>query len=145
MKDKIIKKIESLLRNKYEEVNFALLFGSQAEERSTPLSDVDIGLHFTEEPDLLRVGSIVSDIENVTNRKVDVAVLNGLYRKKPAFCFELLKTTKPILVEDEDAYVEFKTNTFIYYLDVKPMLEKMKKQFLKRIESGKIGERNFSD
>lgn len=64
---------------------FALVFGSQANRQANQLSDVDIGIFTTDDIPILRLGRIVSALEKIGKKEVDLVVLNDLYKRKPNF------------------------------------------------------------
>lgn len=82
-------------------------------------------------------------LEGKLGKKVDLLILNDLEKKDPLFGFEVLCRHKSITVNDEAAYIRFKTALQLSYLDHKPLIEANQKAFQKRIDSGKIGKRNF--
>lgn len=127
-----------------DNVEFVIGFGSIARGNTTPMSDVDIGIHFSEIPSLLRLGALVTGLENIAKRPVDIIVLNELYRKKPEFCFSILKTGVLLLCNNRTSYVEFKRETILTYLDIRPMRETVKASLMKRIREGKAGQRNYA-
>jgi predicted nucleotidyltransferase len=124
---------------------FALVFGSQANNgQANRLSDVDIGIFTKDDIPLLRMGRIVSALEKVLKKEVDLVVLNDLYKRKPNFAFQVISSAKLLFTRDEDLFVEFKKNVFLYYLDAKPLIDMVKAAMNKRIEAGAFGERNYA-
>jgi len=93
---------------------------------------------------LLRLGRIVSALEKVGEREVDLVVLNDLYKRKPNFAFQIISSAKLLFTRDEDLFVHFKKNVFLYYLDAKPLIDMVKAAVNKRIETGAFGERNYA-
>ena len=75
---------------------------------------------------------------------MDLVVLNDLYKRKPNFAFQVISSAKLLFTKDEDLFVDFKKNVFLYYLDSKPLIEMVKANMNKRIETGAFGERNFT-
>jgi len=123
---------------------FALVFGSRAKGQANQLSDVDIGIFTKDDIPLLRLGRIVSALEKVGEREVDLVVLNDLYKRKPNFAFQIISSAKLLFTRDEDLFVHFKKNVFLYYLDAKPLIDMVKAAVNKRIETGAFGERNYA-
>jgi len=124
---------------------FALVFGSQANNgQANRLSDVDIGIFTKDDIPLLRMGRIVAALEKVLKKEVDLVVLNDLYKRKPNFAFQVISSAKLLFTRDEDLFVEFKKNVFLYYLDTKPLIDMVKAAMNKRIEAGAFGERNYA-
>ncbi len=140
-----IEKIKDILKRNCLKMDFSLLFGSYAEGKSSAMSDVDIGIHFSEKPGLLEQGSIIQSLEEGIGAKVDLIVLNNLYCERPELAYNIIIKSKEIIVNDRDRLVNFKTWTCLYYFDVKSMLEENRKNFTARVRAGKIGERNYHD
>jgi len=122
---------------------FVLLFGSYSDASQGDFSDVDIGLFFEKEIDYMDVGYQTAMLESKLGKKIDMVVLNDIYKKDPLFAFEILDNHTAISVNDEKSYISFKTSCQLYYLDHKPLIEMNQKALLERIQNGKIGERNF--
>lgn len=123
---------------------FALVFGSQANGQANQLSDVDIGIFTKDDIPILRLGQIVSALEKIGKKEVDLVVLNDLYKQKPNFAFQIISSAKLLFTRDEDLFVDFKKNVFLYYLDAKPLIDMVKAGVNKRIETGAFGERNYA-
>jgi predicted nucleotidyltransferase len=127
-----------------DNIVFAMVFGSQGNGKANLLSDVDIGIFTKNDIPLLRLGRIVSALEKIGKKEVDLVVLNDLYKRKPNFAFQIISSAKLLFTMDEDLFVDFKKNVFIYYLDAKPLIDMVKAGVNKRIETGAFGERNYA-
>ncbi|MCK4763679.1 MAG: nucleotidyltransferase domain-containing protein [Candidatus Aminicenantes bacterium] len=136
-------KITALLK-KFDCIVFALIFGSTATGKIHRLSDVDIGIYAKNEIPLLELGKITSELEKIVGKKVDLLLLNNLYKEKPGFAFRVISSAKLLFTKDEDSFVNFKTNVFLYYLDAKPLIDMVDKALHRRIETGAFGERNYA-
>ena len=124
-------------------LDFALLFGSYAEGRATGVSDLDVGIHTNREISILDLGSIACALEDAASKKVDLVLLNGLYRRQPSFAFELVARGKLIFCRSLSEYVAYKKNTYLYYLDSAYLLRLVDRSFQRRLEERRIGERNY--
>ncbi len=82
-------------------------------------------------------------LESKIGKKIDMIILNDIYKKDPLFAFEILDNHTLLLINDEDSYITFKTSSQLYFLDHKPLIETNEKALLNRIKNDKIGERNF--
>ena len=122
---------------------FVLLFGSYSDDSFGDMSDVDIGIFYAGDVDYRDLGYSVAMLESQIGKKVDVIVLNDIYKKDPFFAFQIVENHTPLLIHDEEAYIAFKTTSLLYYLDHKPLIEMNEKAFIERIENDRIGERNF--
>ena len=128
----------------HKDILFALVFGSAAKKEMNKLSDVDIGIYTADEMPLLEIGKIVVGLEKIVKKKVDLVVLNDLFKRKPNFAFQLVSSSRLLFTGDEDALVDFKRNVFLYYLDAKPLIDMMKASLDRRLKAGRFGERNYA-
>ena len=124
--------------------SFVLLFGSFAKGAAHLNSDVDIGVWFKNDIDLIELGYDQAKLESLLQKPIQLVALNDIYKKDPLFAFEVLAAHQPILIEDEKKYLEFKRYSQLYYLDHVPLIEANRKHLKKRIEKGMIGERNHA-
>ena len=129
---------EILQKNKH--IKFALLFGSFASGTQYDLSDMDIAIYTEEKLDILEFGMLVSDLENVTNRRIDLVELKDLYKTNAKLAFNIINSHQVIFCNDDEKYINFKSNTMQYYFDIQPMYEMFDKQLLKRLENGTFGQ-----
>ncbi len=131
----------------YDTICFSLAFGSAVENNGAnfrPFSDLDIGIFTSDDIPLLEMGRIVAGLEKIVKRKIDLVLLNDLFKKKPNFAFRVIKTSRLLFTKDEDTFVDFKRKVFLYYLDVKPMLETVKAAMDKRLKTDTFGKRNYA-
>jgi len=124
---------------KHTEIVFALLFGSFATDSSNVLSDVDIAIYTDRALDILEFGMLVSDLEQECQRKVDLVILNDLYKTDARLAFNIINAHQMIFCNDKDRFIDFKSDTMQYYFDIEPMYEMFDKQLLKRLENGTYG------
>ncbi|TVQ41554.1 MAG: nucleotidyltransferase domain-containing protein, partial [Spirochaetaceae bacterium] len=73
--DQIAEFVQQVLNAAAPQTLFAVLFGSGARATMRPFSDIDIGLYFDHEPDLLTLGDIAGRIEAHAGRAVDIVML----------------------------------------------------------------------
>ncbi|BAF70683.1 type VII toxin-antitoxin system MntA family adenylyltransferase antitoxin [Nitratiruptor sp. SB155-2] len=121
-----------------KEIDFALLFGSFAKNKAHHLSDVDIGAYFLKEPDILDIGEMVLDLEEITGKRVDLVVLNDLYKKNPLLSFNIVQNHETLCVKDENKYVDFKANSYLWYFDHEPLFAMQKVAFEQRVKNGDL-------
>ncbi len=130
---------------KYDFIAFALLFGSYAKEsQNERLSDIDIAIYTNTEIDLLEYGFIVSELETAFSKKIDLVILNDLYKTDTKLAFNILDKYKTIFINDENIFVDFKINTLKYYLDKKYMYEIFDRAILERLDNGTFGKTKAS-
>jgi len=125
-------------------IDFAVLFGSVAENRATPLSDVDIGIYTSRDISLGELGLLNCRLEAIIRKKVDVVVLNDIYKKRPVFAYEIVKNGVLVFCKKQERFIEFKKKTFLYYLDNDYLIEEINKSFKERLKNGRFGERNYA-
>jgi len=134
-----IMQLKNLLQ-KNTNIIFALVFGSYATNTSTILSDVDIAIYTKRDLDILEFGMLISDIEQVVDKKVDLVVLNDLYKKNAKLAFNITQSHELIFCNDEEKYVEFKSNSLQYYFDIQPMYDMFDTALVKRLNDGTYGQ-----
>jgi len=135
----ITDKIASIL-NRFDFIKNALLFGSYASKKSGFLSDIDIAIETSKDISLLEYGSIVATLEDALNKKIDLVILNELYKKEPLLAYNIYINHKPIFIKDKAKYDNFKLYALKYYTDLKPLFNLTNKAIRKRVKNGTFGE-----
>ena len=138
-----ITQLKKLLQT-YDFIDFALLFGSYANGTQKALSDIDIGIYTNRSIDLLEQGHLISTLEEKFEKTIDLVILNDLYKNHAKLAFNIVSNHKIILCNNTEAYINFKTYTYKFYFDQKPMYEMFDKALLERIESGTYGKAQAS-
>ena len=123
---------------------FVLLFGSCADGSENPMSDVDIGLFFDGDINVREAGYDAAKLGEKLNRRVDVTILNQIDKKDPLFAFGILDRHRPIVINNENKYIHFKTAVQLSYLDHKSLIDSNRDTLQRRIDEGKVGERNYA-
>jgi len=139
--DMIINKITDRLKG-LELIEFAILFGSFSESKQTDLSDIDLGLFFSEEIKLLVLGNIITELTSITNKKVDVVILNDLNKKDPFFANEIITKGKILFCRNDNSFIEYRRKVFLEFLDTAYFREKIKTAFKNRLNEN-FGKRNY--
>ena len=134
---KRVQELRAVLCRQETVVN-ALLFGSYANETAHAMSDVDIAIETTRELSLLEIGTIISDIESLLDKKVDLIILNDLYKKSPLLAYNIYLNHRVLCITDEEKYRNFKENSLHYYLDFKQALDEQNVAFSRRIADGNL-------
>ena len=114
-------KIRDVL-NEREEVVYAILFGSAAEERMRPDSDVDIAVKLRRSMDPLKLGELAAKLEASIGRAVQIVVLN---EAPLTLRYEVFKSGLIVFVRDENELTEDKVRAIMEFLDFKPLFERM--------------------
>ena len=94
--------------------------------------------------DLLEIGGIVSDLEKITNKKIDLVELNNLYLKNPLLAYEIITKSELLFCKNENSLIEYKTKTYLNYLDTEKLRDIVNKDFYRRISTKKFGKRNYA-
>ena len=132
-----LSKIKEIL-NSYDVIINALLFGSYAKGKQHAMSDIDIAIQTKEELDLLTLGEIISAVEGAAKRKVDIVVLNDLYKKAPLLAFNIYQNHKALFIKDKKVYDCFKENALHFYLDFKHVIDDQNRAFSQRVADGTL-------
>ncbi len=135
-------KISDILKQD-NNILFAVLFGSYAKGNPSALSDVDIGIYTKNEISLLEIGEIVSNLERIVKKPVDLVVLNDLFKLRPNYAFQVVSSARLFFVKDEEEFVDFKRSVYLYYMDTKPLIDMVNASLKKRMDAGMFGERNY--
>ena len=138
-KSQLKAKIDKALKL-YPYIIFAVLFGSIAEGRDTPLSDVDVGIYVSKDLPLLEQGKLVAELEKALGREVDLVILNEVPSKYPELAFRVAARGELILCRDRKSYVEFKTKCFLSYIDAALLREQFRKAHPRRVSARKNGD-----
>jgi len=141
--NQLISRIENLLASQ-DFLDFALLFGSFARGKETPLSDIDLGIHLSRPIDLLTLGRLAAELERITGRRVDVLVLNDALQRNANMAYQVAASGKLIACKDRSAYVNFKAQAILRYLDTAYLRETVERAFLERARNNRLGERGYA-
>ncbi len=120
---------------------FAYIFGSFV--KSERFLDIDVAAFYDNEPDLLEIGGMQSELNKKTGKKVDIVTLNKLYEKKPAFAFNIITDGELIVNRNPQARTRYKTKVLLRYFDTAYLRKKVNRAFEKRIEMNKFDKRDF--
>ncbi|MFH1654237.1 MAG: nucleotidyltransferase domain-containing protein [Pseudomonadota bacterium] len=84
-----------------EEITLAFLFGSQAKQRASKLSDYDIAIWTKKKLGIAKINRIWSELQNILQKDVDLILLNSA---KPAVAWAALRGEK-LLIRDFSLYL----------------------------------------
>ena len=127
----------------HQDIDLAILFGSSALGKTTPMSDCDIAVHLNKDWELTEHGYVIAMLEKRIKKKVDLVILNDLPQKKPELAYNVISKGILIFCRHHDLYTELKTKTFLNYLDTAPLREMVRNNFATRIRAGRFGDRNY--
>ena len=114
MKKIDISYLTDFLRDKYEEIQIAYIFGSSKNGNVKDRSDIDIAVYLTEKASSFLQFKIATDLEEEFNIPIDVVVLN---KANPILAHEVLRNGKRLFERDNEfrAFVELRI--FKDYID----------------------------
>jgi len=118
---------------------FALLFGSQCGGNIRFDSDVDVAIYFEETPDLLTLGAIIAELEGVTNKKIDLIILNGLHSKNPLLAYNIIGKYTVLINRDTEVFEAYKVRSYMSYFDFEPIITAQNKKLIEELNHGDFG------
>ena len=119
----------------------AYLFGSMAQGRATPHSDVDLAVLLNLEDNMERFHrrlALMRTFDRFADREVDVIVLNDA---PPLLCHQVLKTGRLLYEADRAARIGFEVRAGKIYADLKPMWEFFNQDLARKIKEVGLGKR----
>jgi hypothetical protein len=126
----------------YPEIDAVYLFGSQAEGKPGPLSDVDIGVLFdanrVRPKDLFRarLNLITQAMEACRRSDVDVVLLN---EASPLLAYEVVSGGKLAYERNHQRRVAYEVDALLRYLDFQPFLRTARRYLKRRLREGTYG------
>lgn len=131
------KKIAELLKSN-QNIKFAYIFGSFAKEKNRFGSDLDIAVLFEKEPDLLSIGQLIVELEEVVDLHVDLVSLNNLFEKNPKLAYSIISDGILLFSADHKLLSQYKKITYLKYLDFKPIVDLFTSKLNDRISNKKF-------
>lgn len=114
-----IKKIKDILIG-YENIIFAYIFGSYAQGKMRPDSDIDIAIYSERKLDSKTYLDIKMALTDVCKREIDLIILNDA---TPLLRYEIYKNNILLFTRDNDLETSYKVKTLFEYNDVKRYLD----------------------
>jgi len=118
------------------------LFGSLAEGRATPRSDVDIAVLLKDNADVTVGGerhlALIGDLERFADQEVDIVMLNTA---SPILQHQVLKHGRLLYEGDQRARIEFEVRAGKVYADLKLMYDYFAKVLFQEIREIGLGGR----
>lgn len=91
---------------------FALVFGSYAQGKEKPGSDLDLALYFQDPPQGLALLDLINQLSNFVKIEVDLVVLN---RASAFLRHQIMKQCIRLFIKAPVRYRQFRENTIIDY------------------------------
>ena len=115
-------------------VRFAVLYGSHAEGRATPVSDLDVAAYVDDAGDFLAAAAVLD--ETFPEMRVDLVDLSA----QPSLVYyEILASGRVLFAHDEDFFQKEKLRVMREYLDFRPTYERVLDAMDQRLETGTYG------
>ena len=121
------------------DMDLVVLFGSRARGTASPASDMDLGVLYRDEPDILEIGVVIEELEALFGGKVDLVDLRGLEASDPRLAYEIASDGIVVTAADDASFPAFKTRAFLAYFDIRPFLEKARAELDARIDADDFG------
>ncbi|WP_456433325.1 type VII toxin-antitoxin system MntA family adenylyltransferase antitoxin [Nitratifractor sp.] len=125
-------RLKALLQRE-NRIQFALLFGSFADDSAHGMSDIDIAVSLRSPMELLEMGALIAQLESLTRRRVDLLVVNDLPEERPKLAFSIVQSHRILLIRDEEAYIDFKERTYRNYFDQEAMFRQFDESFVRKV------------
>jgi predicted nucleotidyltransferase len=127
-------------------LTFAVLYGSHAAGRATPVSDIDVAVYVGEAGDFLATAGALDEamtqatgsgpLGRFPGTRVDVVDL----REQPApVYYEILASGQLLFTTDDAFFKEEKLRVMREYLDFRPTYERVLEAMDQRLENGTYG------
>jgi len=120
----------------------AYLFGSLAEGRATPHSDVDTAILLADASDPMAVGDrqlqLMGELERFADREVDVVMLNTA---PPVLQHQVLRHGRLLYERNRRARVDFEVRAGKIYADLQPARGFLERSLFQEIREGRFGGR----
>lgn len=113
-------------------VNLVYLFGSYAEGKTSPLSDIDIGIVLSRDAFSLNLSMIYNELYDIftdvfPGKKVDIVFLQ---KASLELRFDVVSHGKILYAETIGGKLSFEEETMLFYADFKPLLNEFDKAIL---------------
>ena len=123
----------------FDQIRFAMIFGSAASGNDSNLSDIDVAIYSDPSLDLLDFGRLITQIEQIAQRKVDLVELNGLIKSNNLLAYNIITNNKLIFIKDQNLFTQYKRDSFLTYFDHTFFRNKFNSMLNRRIESTRFG------
>lgn len=93
-------------------IEFAILFGSQAQGKAKSESDLDIAIYLNRALSLEEYLTLNLQLEEISGREVDLIILN---EASPLLKHQVMKNRKVLFIRNFDLYADFREKTIDEY------------------------------
>lgn len=126
---------------KQEDILFAYVFGSFLKDGR--YRDIDLAV-YSRKPDLMKLGSMRTDLVALTIKEIDLIYWNDLPRKNPTFGYKVVTKRKLFSNDTPEVHDEYKVKIFLSYFDTVRLRDDMNSAFKNRLRSNNFGERDYA-
>lgn len=126
----ILKECKSILI-KYEEIIFAYIFGSYANDKYRETSDVDIAIYLKKDLNPNEYLNIKADLRESLKKEVDLLILNNA---RPLLKYEIYKNHILLFSRDKSMEGRYKVKTLYEYNDIKRYLNLSYEKTIERLK-----------
>lgn len=109
-----------------------------AKGKNSFASDLDIAVFFEHEPDLLSIGELIVELEEVVDLKVDLVSLKNLFYKNPQLAYSIIADGILLFSSNQKLLSHYKKKTYLCYLDFKPVIKFFTAKLNDRISNKKF-------
>ena len=85
------------------------------------------------------IGSIIAQLEEATNKKIDLIVLNGLQTKNPLLAYNIVGQCDVLINRDPEEFETFKVRSYMSYFDFEPIIAAQNQKLIERLNNGNFG------
>lgn len=111
MDEKLIEALTEHLKA-HPAIEFAVLFGSQAQGKAKSESDLDIAIYLNRTLSLEEYLTLNLQLEEISGREVDLIILN---EASPLLKHQVMKNRKVLFIRNFDLYADFREKTIDEY------------------------------
>ena len=117
-------------------IAYALVFGSVARDRANARSDVDVAVGLMANVSFTHhdVGELISRLESVAGRSVDLVILDSA---PPGLAFRVFRDGRVVFERHHARLVERKARAILEYLDFRPTEELLAEGALRAAARGR--------
>lgn len=137
-----VRKLLKSLGRAHREIAALYLFGSQAEGKAGPISDVDVAVllddaRLTSRKQFDFHLNLIAEAMRACRRPdVDVVLLN---KATPLLAYEVVRSGKLLFERDHERRVEYEVRAMQHYLDSKPLFATADRYLKRRLREGTYG------
>jgi len=87
----------------------------------------------------LTLGAIIAELEGVTNKKIDLIILNDLHSKNPLLAYNIIGKYTVLINRDTEVFEAYKVRSYMSYFDFEPIITAQNKKLIEELNHGDFG------